>query len=165
MTSAADAAEFDPRRHRYGEPKYFEDLTVGLTFYMPSRTITSATFAAFQTVSGDMHASHYDVEFCREKGQPDLAAHGFQIVSLTAPGASDFPHFLGGTIIAFVEQTSRFLKPMFRGDTVYPAIRITELIPQRTTGVLVLASTIHNQRKELIMEGEQRYLVRRRPAA
>ena len=37
-----------------------------------------------------------------------------------------------------------------------------ELKPQRTTGVLALASTVHNQKRELVMEGVQRYLIRKR---
>ena len=40
---------------------------------------------------------------------------------------------------------------------------VAELKPQRTTGVLTLASTIHNQKRELVMEGLQRYLIKKRP--
>ena len=40
--------------------------------------LTSAVFAAFQTASGDTHPVHYDVEYCRARGMPDLLAHGFQ---------------------------------------------------------------------------------------
>jgi acyl dehydratase len=38
----------------------------------------------------------------------------------------------------------------------------TELCPGRTTGVVVMRATIHNQARELVMEGEHRYLFRRR---
>src|SRR5215471_15966120 len=121
--TASDATDFDPRRHHYdGAPKYFEDLSVGMTFYMPSRTITDAAFAAFQTASGDMHPSHYDIEFCRARGHSELFAHGLHTVVLTAPGASNFPFYIGETIITLLEQSSRFPKPMLHGDTVYPAI-------------------------------------------
>ena len=50
--------EFDPKGHVTAEPKYFEDLQVGDAFYVPSRTVTEAHFAAFQTVSGDNHPIH-----------------------------------------------------------------------------------------------------------
>jgi acyl dehydratase len=66
------------------------------------------------------------------------------------------------SIIGFIEQSSRFLKPVFAGDTVYPALEIDELTPNRTTGVIGFKSTIHNQRRELVMDGRQRYLLRRR---
>jgi len=37
------------------------------------------------------------------------------------------------------------------------------LIPQRTTGVMVLRATVHNQSNVLVLEGAHRYLLRRRP--
>jgi acyl dehydratase len=42
---------------------------------------------------------------------------------------------------------------------------VTELVPGRTTGVVTLRSTVFNQRKELVLEGMQKFLVRRRPAS
>jgi acyl dehydratase len=154
---------FDHRRHRYAAPRYFEDFTLGETFYIPSRTLTEASFAAFQTLSGDNHPIHYDVEYCRDRGHPHLLAHGFQVLCQTAAGAGLFPHVVGDALIGFIEQSSKFLKPVHAGDTVYPLLTVSALIPQRTTGVVVVASTVHNQRDELVMSGEQRYLLRKRP--
>jgi hypothetical protein len=54
---------------------------------------------------------------------------------------------------------------VFAGDTVYPALEIDELAGNRTTGVVGFKSTIHNQRRELVLDGRQRYLLRRRPNA
>ena len=42
-------------------------------------------------------------------------------------------------------------------------LTIAETKEQRTTGVVTVASTVHNQRRELVMEGDQNYLVRKRP--
>jgi acyl dehydratase len=50
------------------------------------------------------------------------------------------------------------------GDTLYPRLVVSDLKPQRTTGVLTLASSIHNQKRELVLEGSQTYLIRKRPA-
>jgi acyl dehydratase len=66
------------------------------------------------------------------------------------------------SLVGFLEQSSRFLKPVFAGDTVYPALEIVELTPGRSTGVIGLASTVHNQRRELVLSGSQRYLIRKR---
>jgi acyl dehydratase len=41
---------------------------------------------------------------------------------------------------------------------------VTELVPGRSTGVVTLASTVYNQRRELVLEGVQKFLIRRRPA-
>ena len=71
--------DFDPARHRMvPQQRWFEDFVVGERFVIPSRTQTSAVFAAFQTASGDTHPVHYDVEYCRSHGMPHLLAHGFQ---------------------------------------------------------------------------------------
>ena len=157
---------FDRGRHRFGEPRYFEDLAVGERFYIPSRTMTEAHFAAFQTISADNHPIHYDVEYCRERGHPGPLAHGFQVLCFTAAGAGTFAHVIGESLIAFIEQSSKFLKPVYPGDTLYPSLAVAALQPQRTTGVVTIAVTVHNQKNELVLSGEQKYLLKKRnPAA
>jgi acyl dehydratase len=160
-----DMTDFDPAQHRMvREQRWFEDFVIGERFVIPSRTQTSAVFAAFQTASGDTHPIHYDVEYCRARGMPDLLAHGFQTLVHTAPGAGLFPYIVEESLVGFLEQSSRFLKPVYAGDTIYPALEVTELVPGRTTGVVTLRSTVFNQRKELVLDGMQKFLVRRRPA-
>jgi MaoC like domain len=83
---------FDPARHAVSPQRWFEDLAVGERYLLPSRTVTDASFAAFQTVSGDNHPIHYDVEFCRLRGLPGPLAHGLQVLCFTAAGAGRFPH-------------------------------------------------------------------------
>jgi acyl dehydratase len=161
-TGATMTESFDPRQHRFPECRYFEDLAVGERFYIPSRTMTEAHFAAFQTLSGDNHPIHYDVEYCRERGHRGLLAHGFQILCFTAAGASNFALAIGDALIAFTEQSSKFLKPVYPGDTLYPMLEITALTPQRSTGVVTLGATVHNQRGELVLSGEQKILLRKR---
>ena len=82
----------------------------------------------------------------------------------TAAGAGQFPFLVEDSLMGFIEQSSRFLKPVYAGDTLYPRLVGGELKPQRTTGVLTLASTVHNQKGELVMEGLQRYLHQETPA-
>ena len=154
--------DFDHRQYRYPESRYFEDLVIGERFYIPSRTVTDANFAAFQTVSGDNHPIHYDVEYCRERGYPGPLAHGLQILCFTAAGAGNLAHVIGDALIGFIEQSSKFLKPVFPGDTLYPSLAIAALTPQRTTGIVTVAVTVHNQRDELVLTGEQKYLMRKR---
>jgi acyl dehydratase len=157
--------DFDPAKHRMvQEQRWFEDFSLGERFIIPSRTMTEAVFAAFQTASGDTHPVHYDVEYCRARGMPNLLAHGFQTLIHTAPGAGMFPFLVEESLVACLEQSSRFLKPVHAGDTIYPALEVTELTAGRTTGVVTLRSTVFNQRRELVLEGWQKFLIRRRPA-
>jgi acyl dehydratase len=161
MTSPAELQA----SHRLCEQRWFDDFQVGERFPMPSRTMTDALFAAFQLASGDNHPIHYDVEFCRRHGMPHMLAHGFQVLIQTAAGAGLFPHTVEDSLKAFIEQSSRFLSPVYVGDTLYSAIEVAELLPGRTTGVLVMRSTVHNQNGVLVMDGVQKYLLRKRPAA
>lgn len=151
---------FDPKQFCVTERRTFDDLMVGEVFRNPSRTVTDAHFAAFQVISGDNHPIHYDIEFCRAQGHRNLLAHGFQVLAFSAAGAGSFPHMIGDKLIGFIEQSSKFLKPVYVGDTLYAALTITTLIPQRTTGVVVMAAAIHNQKSELVLTGEHKYLLR-----
>ena len=154
--------KFTSKEHKFPTVAYFEDLKLGEKYYIPSRTLADANFAAFQLASADNHPIHYDVEYCRERGFPNLLAHGFQVLIQTAAGAGNFAHVIGDALVAFVEQSSQFLGPVFAGDTVYPELEIVELIPQRSTGLVRLKSTVHNQKGELVMSGTQSYVVKKR---
>ncbi|HEX2892292.1 MaoC family dehydratase [Vineibacter terrae] len=160
-----EAAKFDPRNHSFGPSHYFEDLKVGQRFYVNSRTQTDALFAAFQLASGDNHPIHYDRVYCQARGHRDMLAHGLQVTIQAAAGAGIFPHVVGDSLIGFIEQSSRFLKPVYVGDTLFPMLEISELRPGRTTGVVVVKITIHNQDGTLVMDGEHKYLVKKRPQA
>lgn len=155
-------AAFDPDKHRRYETRWFDDFKLGERFVLPSRTMTDALFLAFQAASGDNHPVHYDIEYCRRRGMPHMLAHGYQIVIQTAAGAGEFPFMVEDSLIGFLDQSSRFLKPVYVGDTLYAALEIVELTPNRTTGVIAMKSTVHNQKSELVLDGTQRYLVRKK---
>jgi len=159
-------SDFDPSLHRMiQDQRWFEDFVIGERFVLPSRTMTEGVFSAFQAASGDNHPVHYDVEYCKARGIPGLLAHGFQSLVQTAPGAGLFPYMVEDSLAGFIEQSSRFLKPVHAGDTIYPALEIDELTPNRTTGVVGFTSTVHNQHGQLVLQGRQRYLIRKRLAA
>jgi len=162
QTGGETLEPFAPAQHRMCAQRYFEDFIVGERFVLPSRTMTDALFAAFQLASGDNHPVHYDVEYCRARGMPHMLAHGFQVVIQTAAGAGLFPHMVEDSLKGFIDQSSRFLHPVFVGDTLYGSLEVVELLPNRSTGVLVMRSTVHNQHSALVLEGTQRYLLCKR---
>lgn len=138
----------------------FDELKVGEKFPLPSRTIGDANFAAFQTVSLDNHPIHYDVEYCKRLGHPAPLAHGLQVLAFTAAGAGLFPHVIGDKLIGFIEVNAKFLKAVYPGDTLYPLLEITALERQRTTGVVAMRATVHNQKDDLVLDGVHRYLMK-----
>lgn len=163
MSMSVDPA-FDPSAYSLGENRYFEDFAVGERYPSPSRTVTDAQFLAFQAVSGDNHPIHYDREYCKARGHRDLLAHGYQVLIQTAAGAGMLPHYMEDSLTAFLEQSSKFLGPVYMGDTLFPMLEIVELIEQRTTGVMVIRTTIHNQAGERVLEGEQKLLLKKQPS-
>lgn len=158
-----DKPAFDPATHRLSENRWFEDFALGEVFALPSRTMTEALFAAFQLASGDNHPVHYDIEYCKRRGYKGLLAHGMQVFIQTAAGAGMFPHTVNDSLVAFSEASCRFLRPVFAGDTVYPNLEVIALEPRRSTGVLVMRASVHNQARELVMEGQHKYIIKKRP--
>lgn len=145
--------------------RWFEDFRVGEVFHNPSRTMTSGLFAMFQAASGDNDPIHYDVRYCRERGHRDMLAHGMQTLIQTAAGAGPFPSQVSDSLIGLVEVSARILAPVYRGDTLYSDLTIVELVPQTTTGVVVMGARVANQDDVTVLAGAHRYLIRRRPSA
>jgi acyl dehydratase len=154
---------FNPHDHRViAGQRWFEDFQIGERFPLPSRTMTDAIFLAFQAASGDNHPLHYDIAYCRRRGLPNMLAHGYQVAIQTVAGAGLFPHIVEDSLKAFLEQSSRFVHPVYAGDTLYPALEVDEVTPNQTTGVLGFRSTVHNQEGVLVLDGRHRYLLRKR---
>ena len=152
---------FDPSNFTVVPARTFDDLHVGEIFRAPSRTLTDAHATAFQAVSADNHPIHYDVEYARRHGHIAPVVHGLQVLAFTAPGATLFPQYIGDVFIAFTEASCKFLKEVHAGDTLYSALEIIALTPQGDSGQVTARVTIHNQRGELVLSGEHKYLLRR----
>ena len=152
---------FDPRGFTVVPARTFDDLRVGDIFRAPSRTLTDAHASAFQAVSADNHPIHYDVEYARRHGHTAPVVHGLQVLAFTAPGATLFPQYIGDVFIAFTEASCKFLKEVHAGDTLYSALEIVALTPRGDSGQVTTRATVHNQRGELVLSGEHKYLLRR----
>lgn len=145
--------------------RYFEDFTVGDRFESPSKTLTDAHFLFFAGMTGDAHPIHYDDEYAKTTRYGRRLAHGLLLTSLTALGASTLAPILEASIVAFVEQTTRFRAPAFLGDTLKPRHEVTGLERKRSAGLLTLLVTLTNQRGETVLDGVHRYLIAYRPEA
>jgi len=164
MNSTTDIPEtvhtFDPSNFTVVPARTFEDLRVGEIFRAPSRTLTDAHASAFQAVSADNHPIHYDVEYARRHGHTAPVVHGLQVLAFTAPGATLFPQYIGDVFIAFTELSCKFLKEVHSGDTLYSSLEIIDLSKQGPKGLVTTKVTVFNQRKELVLLGEHKYLLK-----
>ena len=142
--------------------KYFEDFSIGDKYVLPSRTQTSAIFLMFQGASGDNDPIHYDKEFCKQRGHPEMLAHGLQVLIQTAAGSGTFPSEVRDTLLGLIEVSGKMLKPVYREDTLYPELVISNLISQNTTGIIEMKALVNNQNNVLVFEGFHKYLVKKK---
>jgi acyl dehydratase len=145
--------------------RWFEDFRVGDRFASPAKTLTDAHFLFFAGMTGDAHPIHYDDEYAKTTRFGRRLAHGLLLTSLTAVGASTLAPVIEASIVAFVEQRTRFLGPAFIGDTLRPEHEVVALERKRSAGLLTLRVTLVNQRGETVLDGEHRYLIAYRPTA
>jgi acyl dehydratase len=147
------------------EQRWFEDFRLGDRFESPAKTLTDAHFMFFAGMTGDAHPLHYDDEYAKRTRFGRRLAHGLLLTSLTAVGASTLAPVIEDSIVAFVEQTTRFKAPAFIGDTLKPRHEVAGLDRTRSTGLLTLRVTLTNQHGDVVLEGEHRYLIAYRPGA
>lgn len=145
------------------QTKYFEDFQLGEKFHIPPKTMTDERFLAFAEMTGDSHPIHYDDDYAKATRFGKRVAHGLLVTAMTAVGASTLSPLLEGSIVAFVEQSSRFLKPVLIGDTIIPEIEVSELVPKTEIGLVRLKTRVLNQRGEVVLEGMHAYLIKKRP--
>ena len=150
-------SEFEPAVHRMvPEQRWFGDFLIG-EWFMRGVVLGVPVGERRQPSGALQHRilpcawTAVDAGARRPDADPDRAGRG----GCSPP--SPRTHWLG-----FLEQSSRFLKPVYAGDTLYPTLEVDELSPNRSTGVVALRSTVHNQRKEPVLEGRQRFLLRKR---
>ena len=143
--------------------KYFEDFELGEVYRSPAKTLTDAHFLFFSGMTGDNHSIHYDDEYAKTTRFGKRVTHGLLVTALGCLGASELSPLVEESMVAFLEQSSRFLKPVLIGDTVKPELEVSELIPKTDVGVLRLTTRIINQRDEVVLEGMHAYLIKKRP--
>ena len=148
--------------HKSIVSKHFEDFSIGDKYVIPSRTQTSAVFSMFQAASGDNDPIHYDKEYCKERGHPEMLAHGLQVLIQTAAGAGSFPSEVRDSLLGLLEVSGKMLKPVYREDTLYPQLIVSNLISQNTTGIIEMKALVNNQNNILVFEGFHKYLIKKK---
>jgi acyl dehydratase len=161
MENSNSESAFNPEDFAIVKARTFDELVVGEVFRAPSRTLSDAHASAFQTVSCDNHPIHYDAEYAKRYGHEAPVVHGLQVLAFTAPGATLLPHYFGNVFIAFLELSCQFLKEVHSGDTLYSSLTIIDLTPQGDKGIVTTKVTVYNQKSELVLEGQHKYLLKR----
>jgi acyl dehydratase len=145
---------------------YWEEWDIGAEFVSPARTVTETDIVIYAGLSGDYHPLHTNAEYCRQTQFGERIAHG-PLVYAMAAGLLFQLHLYDDTIIAFLGFDSlKFTKPVKPGDTIHARIKVLEKRetsnPER--GVMKRQLQVLNQRGEVVQEGLQAFLLKRKPA-
>ena len=145
---------------------YWEEWDVGAEFVSSARTITEADIVNFAGISGDYNPLHIDEEFCKNTLFGTRIAHGPLIYSIAA-GLLFQLHLYDDTLIAFLGFDSlKFTKPVKIGDTVHARVEVLEkrITSKPDRGVMKRLLQVLNQKNEIVQEGVQAFLLKRKPS-
>ncbi len=147
------------------ESLFFEDFEIGREYVTRGRTVTEGDTVAFAGLSGDFNPLHTDAEYARNTIFGERIAHGLLGLSI-ASGLMTQTVTLEQTVIAFLQLTWNFKAAIKFGDTITVRMRVAE---KRETskpdrGVMRWGVAVINQRGEIVQEGEQTVMLKRRLA-
>ena len=131
----------------YGEKRY-DEFRVGDTTTF-SKTVTEADILLFAAVSGDNYPLHMDAEYAKTTRFGQRAAHGMLTASLLSTVNGLMLQKPGGI---YVEQSVRFRRPVFIGDTLTARAEVIELIAAKRR--LRVRTSIVNQHGKTVVDGE-----------
>jgi acyl dehydratase len=143
---------------------YWEEWEIGATYDSPARTVTETDIVLFAGLSGDYNPLHVNEEYCKTTIFGGRIAHG-PLVYAIAAGLLFQLHLYDDTLIAFLGfEDLRFTKPVKPGDTIRARIEVLEKResskPDR--GVMKRRLQVLNQRDEVVQEGVQAFLLKRK---
>ena len=135
--------------------KYFEELEVGMEFkHLPHRTITETDNFLFTALTHNPQPLHLDAEFAKSTQHGQIIVNSLFTLGLVI-GLSVGDTTLGTTIGNLGMEKTEFPNPVFIGDTVRVATKITEKRESKTKpdrGIVWFEHVGINQRNEIICE-------------
>ncbi len=128
--------------------KTYEVLEIGETASF-TKTITETDICLFAGISGDFNPMHVDEAYASKTKFKTRIAHGPVAQSLIAPVLGTK---LPGLGTVAVEMFSRFLAPVYPGDTITATAEVIEKVADKKQ--IRLKLTWINQKQDLVIEGE-----------
>ena len=119
-----------------------------------SRTVTETDIVMFAGLSGDYNPVHVDQEYAGNTRFGQRIAHGLLTTSfLSRLLGMELP----GKGSVFLEQTLKFLKPVFIGDTITASAEILEIDSDRR--ILRLETICRKQDNTVVLQGEAKMMM------
>ena len=131
----------------YGE-KRFDEFRVGDKAVFV-KSFTGEDVDRFADLSGDHYPVHLDEEYAKTTRFGRRVVHGMLTASLFSTTNGLLLQRPGGIT---VEQSLKFLRPVFLGDTITACTELLEILPESRR--LRCRTTCINQHGEIVLTGE-----------
>lgn len=146
--------------------RFFDEIEVGESFETPGVTITDWHVGQFSGLSMDFFELHTNDEFARQTEFGQRVAHGLLGLAIT-DGLKNRSEFQVEAM-ASLHWSWDFVGPIFIGDTVKAELTVAEKRASRSKpdrGVVTLELRLINQRGQVVQQGKNLLMVRRRAPA
>jgi 3-hydroxybutyryl-CoA dehydratase len=140
---------------------YFDDFHVGQKFVTKARTVTEADVVNFAGLSWDHNQLHTDAEYAARTGFGRRIAHGILGIAIHSGLAYRLTE---ESILAFLELTWQFKRPIFIGDTIHVEQVVKEMrdTSKEDRGILTFEKELINQHREVVQTGTTTILLAKR---
>ncbi|MDW8041579.1 MAG: MaoC/PaaZ C-terminal domain-containing protein [Nitrososphaerota archaeon] len=144
---------------------YFEDYHVGLKFKTNGRTITEADIVNYAYLSGDWFPLHIDAEYARKTIFGERVAHGLLTITIASGLLVNRGLISPHSFIALLGLNNvRFKRPVKIGDTLNVEAEVTSKEEKdETKGIIVIRSTVRNQKEDDVATFDLVALLKKRP--
>ena len=147
------------------EPHYFEDLDEGQTFESAGRTVTETDFAMHSMFTGDWTELHTNKEYSEDGPFGARIAQG-PMTFILSTGLFQRTGIVERTVVAFLGMNYMDLpNALGIGETISCIFEVTEkrdLESREDAGLVVIETTVTNQNDELMLEGDMKFLFKKR---
>jgi 3-hydroxybutyryl-CoA dehydratase len=118
-------------------------------------------FTGFAAMTGDAHPLHYDPAYAAGTRFKRPVAHGLLLMALTALGATAMSQRLEASMIAFVSQDARFVRPAFVGDRVRARFTVdaVDMKPRKAAAIVRFSVQLLGDAEQPLLDGHHTYLI------
>jgi len=141
---------------------FYEDADVGLSFQTGAMLVTDAHIVQFAGLSGDFFDLHMDDEFARSLDFKGRVAHGL-LGLILVDGLKNRAEKRFAAVASLSWQWN-FRQPLYPGDRITGHLTVADkrLTKRGDRGILTLKVEVRNGSGELLQEGTNLLMVRRR---
>ncbi len=143
------ASVSEPPADAYRTTEYAEDVAVGDTGPEVVETFDLKDFVRYAGASNGLDRIHYDRDFVRDAGYPDVFAHGMLTAGVVEHMVTDW---LGLSRVSRFE--TRFTAPLWAGDTLAVRGTVVDKREQEDGVAVDVELDGVSQRGETVVEGE-----------